>query len=305
MNYLGGKRINNLKTMYRYLLIIVCLCITGEIKSSDVKKVSCTYTYYAPESMSPEEAKRIALERAKIQAIADEYGTDMSQNNSIVINTTNGDTDSQFYSFMQSAIKGEWIETIGSPKFNITFEDRCVVVECKVEGRIKELSKKIVDLEILTLRNAPNVNFNTTEFKDGDELFLFFKSPISGYLNIFLLSNDDDSAFCLLPYKRNQEGSFHVEADQEYYLFSRDKGLNNKNEIDQYTLSASSAKEFNDLIIIFSPHEFNKSNLKSAQKMTSVPRYTTLNKFHEWLSKLKTRNDDITTSTITLTISKQ
>ena len=59
--------------------------------SDKIKKVEGEYTYYAPENVTIEEAKRIAIDRAKIQALADAFGTIVSQTNTTRIeNGTNG-----------------------------------------------------------------------------------------------------------------------------------------------------------------------------------------------------------------------
>jgi hypothetical protein len=48
-----------------------------------MQKVTATYTYYAPENVTLEEAKRTALDRAKLSAIADAYGTLVTQSNTM------------------------------------------------------------------------------------------------------------------------------------------------------------------------------------------------------------------------------
>lgn len=53
--------------------------------SSKIEKVHGEYTYHVPDNVSLEEGKRTALERAKIQALADAFGTLVSQNNSTIV----------------------------------------------------------------------------------------------------------------------------------------------------------------------------------------------------------------------------
>ena len=86
------------------------------------EKVRAEYIYHAPENISLEEAKRIALERAKIQAIADEFGTIVSQSNTTMVSNRNGESSSDFFSLGGSEVKGEWIETIGQPSYDINYE---------------------------------------------------------------------------------------------------------------------------------------------------------------------------------------
>ena len=76
-----------------------------------VKTVECEYVYHAPENMTLENAKRTALERAQIQAIANEFGTVVSQTN--ITNLSGSGVD--FQAIGMSEVKGEWIEDIDKP----------------------------------------------------------------------------------------------------------------------------------------------------------------------------------------------
>ena len=104
----------------RGLLISVLLAIVAVSHAQKVQKVTATYTYYAPENVTLEEAKRTALDRAKIEAIAEAFGTLVTQSNSTVVSNQNGKSDSQFFSLGGSEVKGEWIETTKEPIYNIT-----------------------------------------------------------------------------------------------------------------------------------------------------------------------------------------
>lgn len=283
------------------MIALVCGAISYAQK---IKTVSATYTYHAPESMSIDEAKRTAIERAKIQAIADEFGTLVAQSNTTVINNLNGQTDSNFYSVGGSEVKGEWIETIGEPEIDISFEDRCVVVRCKITGKAKEKSWNKTDFEAHVLCKIPDRNFATTNFSDGDDMYLYFKSPVSGCLSVFLLCRDENAAYRLLPYKSSDDSYYHIKGDMEYLFFSQNQAADSPEDVDEYTLSTDSETEYNDLVVIFSPSEFKKTGLKNKDDIT-IPKHTSISKFNNWLSKLRIHNDDLTTSTITLKISKQ
>ena len=79
--------------MRRAVLFAIFISTFMMVYSQRTAKVSATYTYYAPETMSIEEAKRVALDRAKIQAIADEFGTIVTQSTSSIISNKNGVTN--------------------------------------------------------------------------------------------------------------------------------------------------------------------------------------------------------------------
>ncbi|MBD5327199.1 MAG: DUF4384 domain-containing protein [Bacteroides sp.] len=290
--------------MKRLLSLVLCIIVGLGMSAQKIQKISATYTYYAPETMSVEEAKRIAIERAKIKALSDAFGTVVAQNNSSIVYNNHEQSESYFSSHGETAVKGEWLETIGTPKTDVSFEEHSVVVTCTIDGKARNIVRQEISFEAMPLRNAPNTNYSTTEFSDGDDLYLYFRTPVAGYLNIFLISSNDDAAYCLLPYKHDSGASFFCNADTEYFFFSKQKAYKDASAIDEYCLSASAAKEFNDLMIIFSPAEFYKGNLKSTKEITR-PKMTTISKFNDWLTKLRTKNETIQISKITLTITKR
>ena len=140
--------------MLRGLLISVLLVMAAVLYAQRVQKVTATYTYHAPENVTLEEAKRTALDRAKIQAIADEFGTLVTQNNSTVISNQNGSSDSRFFSLGGSEVKGEWIETIKEPVYSIKYEGDMLIVSVEVSGHIREIVSTGIDFTAKILRNG-------------------------------------------------------------------------------------------------------------------------------------------------------
>lgn len=106
------------------LLALILLTITSYCAyAQKAITVKGEYLYQLPENVSLEEGKRIALERAKIQALADAFGTVVSQRNSTVVENTNGQSSVDFLSLGGSDVRGEWIETVGEPLFQIFFRE--------------------------------------------------------------------------------------------------------------------------------------------------------------------------------------
>ncbi len=264
-------------------------------------RVKATYTYHANRNETPADAERIALLRAQIKAIEEAFGTNVTETSSGILSSQ---FDENFFSaYSSSSVKGEWVETIGTPVFEYEFDDRIPVITCTVEGYVKEINGIRTEFEAKTLKNSPNERFASNDFTDGDEMFLYFKSPIAGYLNVFLLCNDDDTALCLLPYRESKEGTFFVEADKEYFLFSKDKANVEPELVDEYTLTSDRQIEFNDLVIIFSPDKFNKVSLNVKEEELTAIKETSIEKFNKWLAKLQTKNDNITLNKIPIKIS--
>ena len=98
----------------------ICLC--PHLLWSKTCTVKGEYVYLASPSQSVDEAKRIATERARIQALANEFGTVISQSISTAV-MEGGSTGSQFQATSQSDVRGEWIADTREPEFNIQFTD--------------------------------------------------------------------------------------------------------------------------------------------------------------------------------------
>lgn len=287
------------RLVFLWLISIFCLSASAQKPI----KVKATYTYHANRNETPADAERKALLRAQIKAIEETFGLNVSETASSILSTQ---FDENFFSsYSSSSVKGEWIETIGEPVFEYEFDDRIPVITCTIEGYVKEITGVRTEFEVKTLKNSPNLKFMSNEFNDGDEMYLYFKSPTGGYLSIFLLCNDDDSALCLLPYRASKEGAFSVDADKEYILFSKDKAFSDSELVDEYKLTSDRQIEFDELVIIFSPKKFNKVSLSLNEEDLTAIKETTIGKFNKWLANLQSKYNDITLNKIPIKISRK
>ena len=134
------------------LLLLTC-CYTVAV-AQKIVKVRGEYVYRGPENISLTEARRIALERAKIQALADEFGTVVSRTNATTVTNREGRSSVDFMTIGASEVRGEWIETIGEPVYTEPFyEQGMLVFKVEVEGRAREIKGAGVDCEVRLLRN--------------------------------------------------------------------------------------------------------------------------------------------------------
>ena len=102
--------------------------------------------YYAPENISLEEAKHIAVNRAKIEAVSEAFGTLVTQNNATVISNSDGKSENRFLSIGGSEVKGEWIETTKQPEFDINLKSATksfIVLFTCTRPLITELADKL------------------------------------------------------------------------------------------------------------------------------------------------------------------
>lgn len=289
--------------MKRSVLISLLLCVVASIYAQKTEKVTATYTYYAPENVTLEEAKRTALDRAKLSAIADAFGTLVTQSNSTVISSENGETNSRFFSLGGSDVKGEWIETIKDPEYSIGYEGNMLVVSVEVSGRIREIISASVDFTAKILRNGADEKFESSEFRSGDDMYLYFKSPIDGYLAVYLLDETSQDVFCLLPYMASGEGAYIIEHDKPYIFFSSKYAETNPGLVDEYTLTCGREVEINDIYVIFSHNPFTKANADEL-KSDLLPRQMAYKDFQKWLVNNKKRDRKLISKVIEIKISQ-
>lgn len=256
-----------------------------------IQTVEASYTYYAPENVTLEEAKRIALERAQLEALATAFGTSINQHNATRVSNVNGKSDIDFQSFSSSDVKGEWIETVGEPSYNIYYEQQMLVVSCTVRGKVREIVSAGIDLKVKVLRNGTDDRFESTEFRSGDDLYLSFQSPVDGYLVVYLL-DDDGNAFCLLPYRNQSDGVQKITANTPYVFFSATNvPLTERMLVDEYTMTCERSQEANQIITIFSPNSFVKTNDNDIGEL--LPREIDGYAFQQWLAKVRKEDVDV------------
>lgn len=275
----------------RFIFIIfICTLLLLSIGSYAQKKVevNATYTYYAPENITLEAARSTALERAKIKAIAEKFGTVVSQSNTTRIENSNGESQIDFLSIGGSEVRGEWIETLKEPQYQISYEQGMLVVTVSVSGVIREIVYASIDIDARILRNGTERKFESENFLSGDDLYLIFKSPTSGYLAVYLVDALNNT-YCLLPYRGQKEGIYTIESNREYLLFSS-KAVSGAEAayVDEYVMTSEDNIERNHIYIIFSPNKFSKA--ADANSNDGLPRELSFGAFQRWLSKCRTHD---------------
>lgn len=260
--------------------------------SQQIKTVEAEYIYRAPENVTPEEAKRIALERAKIQALTDAFGTIVSQTNTTHIENRNGKSDVDFLSIGGSEVRGEWIETIGEPVYgNLSWEQGMLVVEVYVKGKAREIVSTQIDIQAHILRNGTEDKFESDRFRAGDDLYLSFLSPVSGYMAVYLV-DAEQTAYCLLPYRNQTDGIYRVEANRHYLFFSSKEARREESSyVDEYTMTCSRQSEYNQIYIIFSPNAFCKAADNHSAAL--VPRELSFKAMQKWLTDCRMYDRDM------------
>ncbi len=265
------------KVAYIILLLVFPLLLNAQ----DTKRVHGTYTYYAPANITLEEAKHIAINRAKLAAIEDAFGTVVAQHNTTVITNENGQSDNRFYSTGGSEVKGEWIETTRKPSCKIRYEQEQIIIDASVEGVVRKLKENGLTFTAKVLRNGTTERFESDEFKNGDDMFLLFSAPTDGYLLGYLYDETSETVICLLPYIGNTQGYQPIKGGEQYVFFKTDI----HNQADEYTLTTSrNEPEFATFYLLFSPSPIYLAHFgvtEDGNGLRSIP----YKDFLEWLAK--------------------
>lgn len=265
------------------LLFSVCFMMGMSLVAvaQKTERVTATYTYYAPEYVSIEEARRVALQRAQLQAIADAFGTIVTQTNATTVKNENGKSDVSLLSLGASEVKGEWLRTDGEPEYEIAYEDGMLAVTVRVKGVIREIVNAAVDFQTCVLCNGTEDRFEQDRFRNGDDLYLSFQSPVDGYLTVYLL-DAEGTAYCLLPYRGDTGGRVAVKGNRRYVFFSVDDvPAEERGMVDEYVMTCGNREELNQIYVIFSPQLFTKAVDYAGEGVQ--PRELPYEEFQQWL----------------------
>ena len=266
------------------------------------------YTYYAPLNITVDQAKSIAIERAKIKMIADNFGTIVGVSNTTTVSNVNGESSVSFLSIGESEVKGEWIETIGTPQVNVLYQDNMLVVSVKIKGTIRELKSARIQFEARVLRNGIEDKYEDDEYRDGDYMYLSFATPESGYVAVYLY--DQQGVYRLLPLKNQKDGSQTVEAGNRYVFFANKRSqyspeLNRQVEsvFSEYTMYCNNDNELNRIYVIFSPNRFSHP-LDDISVAEDMPAELSFEAFQSWLSKSRRQDNEMSVKIKDITLRK-
>lgn len=285
------------------ILCLLLAALTAGAALAETKVVTVTYDYVQPDDVSRKQAKQIALENAKKQAIADEFGTMISQNNYTSISNRKGREAVDFQSISMHDLRGEWLSNVGEPKYEWLANDEMTVCRVTVTMKIRSIESAEVDLYARLLRNEPNPRAEATEFYHNDQVYLHFRTPVDGYLAVYVIDGNS-TANCMIPYTSQKDGIFPVKAGQEYILFDpKQSSLSDKDKwmVDECVLECSDQLENCQLVILFSPKNFVKAN-DTARGGDTDFRQLSERDLRQWIAKSRSADVKMQMHTIPFTI---
>jgi hypothetical protein len=254
-------------------------------------------------------------ELAKINAIENVFGRVIMQGNSTYIQNSSNDSKNESYSsfnfISDTYVNGEWLSDIEEPE--ITYPQmeykgkRELWIKVVVNGYVSEITSAPIGFQFSLLSCDNNINCKAEIFKEKQDIFFYFKSPVSGYLAIYLDAPLENKTFKIFPYQKSKNSSnIKIEKDIEYILFSKKRNLLNEpvDEIIPY-LTKPNTPEVNKLFVLFSPdQEMIKPilNTNISDKNFELPTSISSPEFQKWIQVLKSYNKNVQISTSYITI---
>lgn len=293
-----------------FMALLLVFLTAFPLAAQQTKRSSGTAQVRVEDNMTKEEARRIAEEQAKIDAIVNAFGQYVEQETNVTVQ----EGRSNFNIIGNVRVKGEWVRTLGEVTFNEeTREEKgtfgtvqSLWMTCKIRGVVKEATPK-ANIQYRTL-NFPDFRSRATTFASGENFYLWFKSPVNGFLSVYV--DDGESVYRLLPYDDMPvANTVKVEADKAYIFFSRENEHNYfGNSVDELVLITPKKSELNTLHILFSERDYPKPGLTAGYKTedgTFLPKSLTLPLFENWLAGNKTSIPDFLDVQVNIEILKE
>ena len=311
------------------LLVLILISVSGIIYSQDLVRTTGTAQLELTDDKSRSELKNELLQLAKINALEKAFGRVIIQGNSTYItNLQTGrevKTNTVFNTIANTSVMGEVQSEI-----NTTFSDiegfktvngkkeKVLEIRCDIEIMARKVETPKVTFTCFPLA-CPDEKCRTTVFKNKDNFYLFFSSPESGYLTVYL--DEKSETQCLYPFSSmsdEYQGGVPVEADKKYILFSQNPEFDyyqGKVFPDTYELYTNSLQDMNRIFVIFSKKILNKPSLDNVSEVKlnkeqydngyRMPKSLSSEDFQRWLNEYRSTGKDNVQVLITdITITK-
>ena len=269
----------------KHFFTLLLLFVAFTCYSQKTVNLCGEYRYVAPDNVSPADAKRTAIERARLDAMAKEFGTNVSQTNLSSMHINNGTTETDFLSMGGTEVKGDWLGDTQEPEIKIEYEQDALVVTAKVCGKAREIINADIELLVEVLCNG----IESERFKNNDRLSVNFKTPVNGYLAVFLRDDYNDIVSCLLPYENENGKARMIKRNTTNVLLSTKDPIYPYQE--ETILVTSRDQEFNTLIFVFSEKEFSMPNTENGEYLPEL----SIEDFQKWLRRNKVKDSQMQT----------
>lgn len=274
-----------------FLLLILSLVANSICLAQKAETVSGSFRYLVDErsAMTFAEARIKAIENARTEALKQAFGSTVSSD--IVSETfvgPDGTAYSELREITQETARGEWLGDSSEPELDIKYDGdtHSFIYDVKISGKARRITKAKTSLDWKILCEGTDDSAESDTFNSGEHIYVSFKSPVSGYLAIYLMG-DSGSVNCLLPYMNDEDGIFKVRGGQNYILFDRERD----NSAVRYRLKTGRSVENNVVYLLFSTNPFTKCLDNSSDP--SHPNSLSVSEFEKWRAGIMQHDDNM------------
>ncbi len=278
----------------KYVAIILFILCSSVSQAQRVVSVRGEYRYVVPDNIPLNRATQIAIDKARSEAIANEFGRVVIQSTNTTIHTTDTKSSVQSNSYASTESKAIWLSDTKTPAVDISYDNGVLVITASVCGKVRELKTAEVELKVQILNN----NIETDRFKNKDKVSIRFQSAVDGYVAVFCRDDHAGIVSCMMPYENEKGIARTVKSNKEYMYLSTEDPLYPYQEAT--ILVTEKTIEFNTFILVFSRKAFS---MPISEMGAFVPELSVAD-FQKWLRKNRIKDETMQTMERTIQINK-
>ena len=250
-----------------------------------------------PRNFTMEQAEDEALNAAIMEKMAEEFGIFVARDSWHDITTENGKSSMSYNATGYNITKGEMLGIVGKPKLKWEETDGIKTIYVYVKFKARELREAKVTFESAICKSTPEGLVEMSRFQDGDSFCIRFRSPVSGYLAIYM--EEDGEVYRLAPVYG--EEVCVVEAQKAYVFGSADTY--------EYFLECKQGSAIDHIYYIFSPNRFpiGLDELNASQTQETIvgdfPQQDA-KRFYKWLYDCRYKDSSMQVVTQNIIIRK-
>ena len=271
------KGISIIMTAAAFMAALLC---PVTVRAQKAETVSGTYTYFVDEkaNVTFADARVRAVENARVEALKEAFGSMVSSDIvSEMITGSDGTAHTELREITQETARGEWLGDNSEPQVNIRYDSgiHSFVYDVTISGKARKITKSKTELEWKVLCEGTEDKDENDSFVSGEHICVSFKSPVSGYVAVYLMG-DDGEVSCLLPYPGDQTGAYAVRGGKRYVFFDKESDPSAY----RYRLKTDRPVENNVVYVIFSQNPFTRCVDEKADP--GRPNYLSVKAFEKW-----------------------
>ena len=250
-----------MKRTFFYLLLLLPAATLAQRTVTAEGSASIIQT----DDMTAQEARQRVVEQARFDAVNTAFGSNISHNNVTIATEENGKSNTTVFLMGESDLRGRWIKDLAEPKVSKVMEDNHIIWEARVKGRVREVTRAQVDFEWLLLANGRDERYTATELHHLDDFFVRFRSPVDGYLQVFM-ADDKGVVNRLLP---AEDEDFCRVKKGKWYCFCEDPEGKGNSWVS--VIPDNRRVEHDQLYVVFSPNKIYPPRTDKRMDTSDLP----------------------------------